>query len=60
MYFGFVGTTFFIDDGCEHAKNGKIIKILYGNIYDRSQLYKYGQILNKNTSPYFHGASLAI
>ena len=34
--FRFCRYNFFIDDGCEHAKNGKIIKVLYGNIYDRS------------------------
>ena len=30
---------------------------LYGNIYDLLGIKKFSQILNKNTSPYFHSAS---
>ena len=33
---------------------------LYGNIYDLLGIKKFSQILNKNTSPYFHSASLVI
>ena len=33
---------------------------LYENIYDLLGIKKFSQILNKNTSPYFHSASLVI